>query len=192
MGWTRDVSRALGLSVSLVVGSILTGCTGKIDVPRAGAKVGTGASSAGGTGATTTTGSGGSGFDGGRTIGQDGGVAPPPTSGVIFGPTSGRRLTREEYLNTVGDVLGAQAAAQASSAATALDGPPPVLAMLNDISARTIQDQFVTEYSDAATAVATNVPWSQLATYASCTTDRDTAAKTISSPSSAACCTGAR
>ena len=177
MGWTRDVSPALGLSVSLVVGSILTGCTGKIDVARSGAKVGTGgarSSSAGGTGATTTTGSGGSGFDGGRTIGQDGGVAPPPTSGVIFGPTSGRRLTREEYLNTIGDVLGAQAAAQASTAATALDGPPPVLAMLNDISARTIQDQFVTEYSDAATALATNVPWTQLATFASCTTDRDT------------------
>ena len=72
-------------------------------------------------------------------------------------------------MNTIGDVLGAPAAAQAGTIATVLDGPPPVLALLNDIAARTIQDQFVTEYADAATAVATNVPWTQLAAYMSCT-----------------------
>lgn len=93
---------------------------------------------------------------------------------MIFGPTSGRRLTREEYLNTIGDVFGSAAATEAAGIATALDGPPPVLAFLNDFAARTIQDQFVTEYSDVATAVATNVPWTQLASYTSCTTNLST------------------
>jgi hypothetical protein len=94
--------------------------------------------------------------------------------GTIYGPTSGRRLTREEYLNTIGDIFGSAAATQAAGIATALDGPPPVLALLNDIAARTIQDQFVAEYSDVATAVATNVPWTQLAAYTSCTTNLST------------------
>ena len=115
----------------------------------------------------------------GGAAGPGSGAASSPTAGsgagavagMVYGPSSGRRLTREEYLNTIGDVFGSAAAAQAAGTATVLDGPPPVLALLNDIAARTIQDQFVKEYSDVATAVATNVPWTQLASYTSCTTN---------------------
>jgi hypothetical protein len=155
-------SPTLSLLVSLMISPVLAGCAGRVGGAIAG------------TGGATGSGSGGAGSSGGQIIGPDGGLATPPGSGLIYGPTSGRRLTREEYLNTIGDVLGALAAAHAGTVATVLDGPPPVLALLNDIAARTIQDQFVTEYSDAATAVATNVPWTQLAAYTSCTTNLST------------------
>ena len=169
----------LGLLVSLAIGPIVAGCTGRIGAAGVGAKVGTGG------GAPPIAGTGGAIGEGGATVAggatgtgaatgtggaTDGGMVTP----MIYGPTSGRRLTRQEYLNTIGDVFGAPAAAQAGTIATVLDGPPPVLALLNDVAARTIQDQFVTEYSDAATAVAASVPWMQLAAYTSCTTNLST------------------
>jgi Protein of unknown function (DUF1592)/Protein of unknown function (DUF1588)/Protein of unknown function (DUF1595)/Protein of unknown function (DUF1585) len=162
----------LGLLVSLVIGPVLAGCTGSID--GAGGGTGKGGRATIGAGGATV-GAGGPNGSGSGSSGSSGGqVISPDAGGLVYGPTSGRRLTREEYLNTIGDVFGAPAATQAGTIATVLDGPPPVLALLNDIEARAIQDQFVTEYSDAATAVAANVPWTQLAAYTSCTTNLST------------------
>ncbi len=139
------------------------GCTGSVDGPGGSSSLTGGPASGGGAG----SGSAGAGPG-------VGGAGNPVGTGMVYGPTSGRRLTRQEYLNTIGDVFGAAAATEASKIATELDQPPAVLTLLNDVTGRAIQDQYVTEYSDAATAVATHVPWAQLATYASCTTDLST------------------
>jgi Protein of unknown function (DUF1592)/Protein of unknown function (DUF1588)/Protein of unknown function (DUF1595)/Protein of unknown function (DUF1585)/Protein of unknown function (DUF1587) len=157
--------------IASAVGVSCTGTSGTMNLgPSSGNSAGSG--SAGGSGSDSASGSGAPARSGGSSLGPDGGLVTTPS--MIFGPTSGRRLTRDEYLNTIGDVFGSAVATEAAGIATALDGPPPILALLNDIAARTIQDQFVTEYSDVATAVATNAPWLQLASYASCTTDLST------------------
>ena len=146
------------------------GCNGSIGGAGTLSAGASGSSSAGASSSSGTSSSGGasSGNDAGAS-GSSGGLVTTPST--IFGPTSGRRLTRDEYLNTIGDVFGAAAATRAAQIATDLDGPPPVLALVNDVAARTIQDQFVTEYSDVATALATDIPWPQLAAYASCSND---------------------
>jgi hypothetical protein len=113
--------------------------------------------------------SGGAGSDAGTVVGPDGAVVTP--IGTVYGPTSGRRLTRDEYLNTIADLFGAAVAAQAEAAAPVLDDTPRELSFRNDVTARTVNAQYVTEYQSAAAAVATSVTWSQLAAYASCTTN---------------------
>lgn len=107
--------------------------------------------------------------------GLSGAVEPSPTEGPAepsalvsnpLGPTAGRRLTKQEFLNTVTDLLGAEAGAEAER----IEGESASqLRFRNDLREVTVSDQRVANYELIATDIATAVSAEALASFAPCT-----------------------
>ena len=99
-------------------------------------------------------------------------VAPPavpPMAAVEeapMGPTAGRRLTKQEFVNTVGDLFGANAA----EGAQFIESEGAAQSRFrNDLLELTVSSQRITDYETVAQSAAAETPWPQIARFASCT-----------------------
>ncbi|MEN9581852.1 MAG: hypothetical protein RJA70_4861, partial [Pseudomonadota bacterium] len=93
--------------------------------------------------------------------------APPavPTLESTAGPTAGRRLTKDEYVNSVADLFGAAA----TSPADRLAGESSqALHFRNDLAQLGIDDSRVSNYELAAGEIVGLVPADALMKYGSC------------------------
>lgn len=69
----------------------------------------------------------------GGTSNVGGASSPDPPSSVNPGPSAGRRLTKQEYLNTVLDVLGVDLSDRTDAGLLPDDQPPTGAGFRNDI-----------------------------------------------------------
>lgn len=129
------------------------GCAGSVDRASSGmGGAGNGASGAGP-----------------AVAGADHGVPPEPPALVVgaLGPSAGRRLTKNEYVNTVADVLGPLAATQANKLLQ--DDFPSGTRFRNDLTAVAVSYSRLEDYDDVAAEVAAVVPEATLSGFAPCT-----------------------
>jgi hypothetical protein len=96
-----------------------------------------------------------------------------PASSVYPGPSAGRRLTKQEYLNTVLDVLGVDLSDRTDAGLLPDDQPPTGAGFRNDIRGLLPTAVRTDAYEALATRVAERVRWTTLATFASCTADTE-------------------
>jgi hypothetical protein len=108
--------------------------------------------------------------DGGATT-AGGAPSLDPASAVNPGPSAGRRLTKQEYLNTVLDVLGVDLSDRTDAGLLPDDQPPTGAGFRNDIRGLLPTAVRTDAYEELATRVAERVPWTTLATFASCTAE---------------------
>ncbi len=117
--------------------------------------------------------------------GAGGGIAPPgsggtsatkPSAGAGKGPSSGQRLTKQEYLNTLSDLLRIDAALFAASLPP--DATSATTGFRNSLDAQTTAALRSSGFEVVASSVAATVRWTGgLASFAACT-DRTPACQT--------------
>src|SRR5258708_4484341 len=101
--------------------------------------------------------------------GSGGLVSPPVTVGSAVGPSAGRRLTKNEYINTIGDLLGVSLTPDDASALPE-DQPATGGGFRNDIQGLLPTAVRTDAYEALANLVAGRVSWAGgLATHAACT-----------------------
>ena len=95
--------------------------------------------------------------------------APAPVPGAAVGPSSGRRLTKSEYINTVGDLLGVTLTADDASLLPQ-DQPATGGGFRNDIQGLLPTAVRTDAYETLAALVAERTAWAgSLSAHASCT-----------------------
>lgn len=105
----------------------------------------------------------------GGTGNVGGASSPDPPSSLNSGPSAGRRLTKQEYLNTVFDVLGVDLSDRTDAGLLPDDQPPTGAGFRNDIRGLMPTAVRTDAYEALATRVAERTPWATLATFATCT-----------------------
>ncbi|HET6150027.1 MAG TPA: DUF1592 domain-containing protein [Polyangia bacterium] len=128
---------------------MLTGCVGSVGPARQGN--GSAGAGTGGTGIGPT----GTGATGGTTV---------------LGPAAGRRLNKDEYINTVRDLLGVDLSAPADSSVLIGDEPATGGGFRNDIAALFPSSLRTNVYETVAISVSERVAWAgRLGVFATCT-----------------------
>ena len=151
--------RQMGSRILLL--ALLTGCMGRVDPARQGSSGGV--TGTNGTGGAGTNGTGGLGTNG---TGASGGAAAAAT---VLGPASGRRLNKDEYINTVRDLLGVDLSSPADASLLIADEPATGGGFRNDIAALFPSALRTNAYETMAISVSERVAWvGVLATYATC------------------------
>jgi uncharacterized protein DUF1588/uncharacterized protein DUF1592/uncharacterized protein DUF1595/uncharacterized protein DUF1585/uncharacterized protein DUF1587 len=107
-------------------------------------------------------------------VGADGSAAPSPsataTAGPAIGPAAGRRLTNDEYLNTIGDLLGVDLSGVNDASLLPGDQPATGGGFRNDIEGLLPSAVRTDAYETLATRVAERIAWAGgIAAYATCT-----------------------
>jgi len=152
--------------------------TGGSGTGTGGAGTGTGGGSTGGAGGGAGTGGTGGGAPPGDGGTNDGGVADPCQSGAIeTGPSTMQLLTREQYLNSVRDLLGPDI----DLTAALPDSPDPTVFGLvqGNVAQVDLENYSKASEAAAAAAIATTAKLDALAPCAASTADKRVCARTF-------------
>jgi hypothetical protein len=157
---------------AVLCAALLLGCTGRFGVPEGAEPNGAGgASRASGGGGGMNQVPGGSG--GASQLGGGAGMAPPvvgPGAVASLGPAAGRRLTKDQYINSIGDVLGVDLSATGDASVLPADQPATGSGFRDDIEGLLPSALRTDAYETLATLVAERANWAGgLAGYATCT-----------------------
>jgi hypothetical protein len=140
--------RPKALVIAVLGSALLGGCIGSVADARKGNGNG-----------NVDKGTNGTGMNGGTGV-----------SGPLLGPASGRRLNKDEYINTVRDLLGVDLSAPGDASVLIGDEPATGGGFRNDIGALFPSALRTNAYETVATSVSDRVAWAgKLAAYATCT-----------------------
>jgi hypothetical protein len=151
--------------------------TGGSATGTGGAATGTGGGSTGGAGGVGTGGASGGAppGDGGTT---DGGVADPcQSTSIETGPSTMQLLTRQQYLNSVRDLLGADI--DLTAALPEVEEPSTFGLVQGNVAQVDLENYSKAAEAAAAAAIATTVKLDALAPCAASTADKRTCARTF-------------